>query len=66
LISISLLHGWSERLQVLSDVSMGVLENYFSSSESASTDDALLSHFRRLDPAAQGLIAGTAERLAAG
>jgi hypothetical protein len=45
---------------------MGVLENYFSSSESASTDDALLSHFRRLDPAAQGLIAGTAERLAAG
>jgi hypothetical protein len=40
------LHGWSERLQVLSDVSMGVLENYFL--------------------AAQKVIAGTTERLAAG
>jgi hypothetical protein len=44
---------------------MGVLEIYFCASESASTEDALLSHFRRLDPAAQGLIAGTGERLAA-
>jgi hypothetical protein len=26
----------------------------------------LLCHFRRLDPSAQGLITGTAERLAAG
>jgi hypothetical protein len=30
------------------------------------TESALLSHFRRLDPAAQGIISLTAERLAAG
>jgi hypothetical protein len=29
LFSVSLLHGWSERLQVLSDVSTGVVEIYF-------------------------------------
>jgi hypothetical protein len=55
-----------ERLQIVSDVSTGVLEIYFGASESASTKESLLSAFRRLDPAAQGLIAGTAERLAAG
>jgi hypothetical protein len=30
------------------------------------TESALLAHFRRLDPAAQGIISMTAERLAAG
>jgi hypothetical protein len=34
--------------------------------ETADTETALLSHFRRLDPAAQGIISMTAERLAAG
>jgi len=38
----------------------------FGSSESSSTEESLLCHFRRLDPSAQGLITGTAERLAAG
>jgi integrase len=38
----------------------------FGATESASTEESLLCHFRRLDPAAQGLISGTAERLAAG
>jgi integrase len=32
----------------------------------ADTESTLLTHFRRLDPAAQSLITGTAERLAAG
>jgi hypothetical protein len=45
---------------------MGVLEIYFGSSESATSEESLLSNFRRLDPSAQGLITGTAERLAAG
>jgi len=38
----------------------------FGASQSHDTESSLLSHFRRLDPAAQGLIAGTTERLAAG
>jgi integrase len=38
----------------------------FGSSTTATTEDTLIHHFRRLDLAAQGLIAGTAERLAAG
>jgi hypothetical protein len=38
----------------------------FGAKESASTEEALLHSFRRLDPSAQGLISGTAERLAAG
>jgi hypothetical protein len=33
---------------------------------SATSEESLLAHFRRLDPSAQGLITGTAERLAAG
>jgi hypothetical protein len=38
----------------------------FGATESASTEESLLCHFRRLDPSAQGLISMTAERLAAG
>jgi len=37
----------------------------FGGQQSQNTEEALISSFRRLDPAAQGLIAGTAERLAA-
>jgi hypothetical protein len=48
-------------LRFVSKLSTGVLEFFF-----GDTEESLLSHFRRLDPAAQGLIAGTAERLAAG
>lgn len=38
----------------------------FGDCQTQGSEDALLSHFRRLDPAAQGLISGTAERLATG
>jgi hypothetical protein len=49
LISISLLHGWSERLQVLSDVSMGVLEIYFGPRPSVLRCLAIARH--RIQPA---------------
>jgi hypothetical protein len=52
-------------LQFVSELSMDNLEDYFRT-QSASTEESLLCHFRRLDPSAQGLISGTAERLAAG
>jgi hypothetical protein len=42
------------------------LPSCFGACTETASEDTLLSHFRRLDPAAQGLIAGTAERLAAG
>jgi hypothetical protein len=38
----------------------------FGASTSATSEESLLSNFRRLDPSAQSLITGTAERLAAG
>jgi len=38
----------------------------FGASQTIDTESSLLSHFRRLDPSAQSLITGTAERLAAG
>jgi integrase len=38
----------------------------FGASKTHDTESSLLSHFRRLDPSAQSLITGTAERLAAG
>ena len=38
----------------------------FGACTETATEDTLLRHFRRLDPAAQGLIAGMSERLAAG
>ena len=60
-------------LQFVSELSIDNLEDYFISlpacfgaTQSASTEESLLCHFRRLDPSAQGLITGTAERLAAG
>lgn len=42
------------------------LPNCFGAQESSGTEETLLANFRRLDPSAQGLVAGTAERLAAG
>jgi integrase len=64
---LGVMDSYVDPLRVLqSAASRVVVPACFGASESASTEDALLSHFRRLDPAAQGLIAGTAERLAAG
>jgi integrase len=66
-MGLGVMQHYLDPLAVLQSASAKVrLPSCFGSSESASTEDALLSHFRRLDPAAQGLIAGTAERLAAG
>jgi hypothetical protein len=42
------------------------LPSCFGASSESGSEESLLLNFRRLDPAAQGLIAGTAERLAAG
>lgn len=42
------------------------LPECFGACKDGDSESNLLAHFRRLDPAAQGLIAGTAERLAAG
>lgn len=42
------------------------LPTCFGAKESQSAEEALIASFRRLDPSAQGLISGTAERLAAG
>jgi integrase len=42
------------------------LPQCFGATQQGCDEESLLCHFRRLDPAAQGLISGTAERLAAG
>jgi integrase len=42
------------------------LPSCFGASNESGSEESLLLNFRRLDPAAQGLISGTAERLAAG
>lgn len=64
---LGVLHHYLDPLQILEGAAPRVrLPECFGASADAGTEDALLGHFRRLDPAAQGLIAGTAERLAAG
>lgn len=64
---LGVLHSYLDPLMVLESAAPRVrLPSCFGANESASTEEALLTSFRRLDPAAQGLITGTAERLAAG
>jgi hypothetical protein len=43
-----------------------IFPSCFGASNESGSEESLLLNFRRLDPAAQGLISGTAERLAAG
>lgn len=71
----SLIHGcgigvlahYIDPLSVLESAAPRVrLPAYFGADASQDAESGLLDNFRRLDPAAQGLIAGTAERLAAG
>ena len=43
-----------------------ILSEFFCDHKAADEEAMLLTHFRRMDTAAQGIIAMTAERLAAG
>lgn len=66
-MGLGVMQHYLDPLMVLESASPRVrIPSCFGSTAAESTEDALLCHFRRLDPAAQGLIAGTAERLAAG
>ena len=66
-MGLGVMQHYLDPLMVLQGASSRVrLPSCFGATESASTEESLLCHFRRLDPAAQGLISGTAERLAAG
>lgn len=71
----SLIHGcgigvlahYIDPLSVLESAAPRVrLPSCFGADASQDAESGLITNFRRLDPAAQGLIAGTAERLAAG
>lgn len=64
---LGVLSHYLDPLQILEAAAPRVrLPECFGASATAGTEDALISNFRRLDPAAQGLVAGTAERLAIG
>lgn len=64
---LGVLHHYLDPLQILEGAAPRVrLPECFGASADAGTEDALLGNFRRCDPAAQSLIVGTTERLAAG
>jgi integrase len=66
-MGLGVMQHYLDPLMVLESAAPRVrIPSCFGSSTTATTEDTLIHHFRRLDPAAQGLIAGTAERLAAG
>lgn len=66
-MGLGVMSHYLDPLMVLESAALRVrLPKAFGCVQSQSTEEALITSFRRLDPAAQGLISGTAERLAAG
>jgi predicted transcriptional regulator len=65
-MGLGVMSHYLDPLMVLESASSRVrLPACFGGQQSQSTEDALISSFRRLDPSAQGLVSMTAERLAA-
>jgi integrase len=66
-VGLGVMSHYLDPLMVLQSAAPRVrLPACFGASTSATSEESLLSNFRRLDPSAQSLITGTAERLAAG